>query len=217
MKFLFTCYMALGLLDKICDIKFLSNWKQFLLFLFQSCLIYLWILDYKAFFKVIQFIEGVYANSIGSEICIKFSKVTQLVLKLVIWFYTFACGFGLLYISLRSIFAENKLVVSIILPGISSRQFWALVFLVSYHIWASLICCVIIGLLDAMIVLVFLNTLMVSSIIEQQIDQFQEYLRIGRMSEIEIKHKLMKLALIIERFNEYELTITSAFERFRKF
>lgn len=168
---------------------------------------YMYILDFKEFIKAIEVIEAIYANNMRNKTCIIYSKINLIIFKLTIIFYILITVFVSTYILLRSIFADNKLALSIVLPGNNLNQLGSLVFLTSFHIVLIIVSCVIVGLLDALIVLVFFNTLMFSAMIEQHIDKFQENLKNKRNPEIKIKENLLKIVLILEEFNGYKLDI----------
>lgn len=146
-----------------------------------------------------KLIEKIYEKIPCNDICIKYSELTVKTMKITIGFYIFYMMTAISYL-LNALNEETPAVVWI-LPGIDLGKISHLIFILSCESLYAIISMTVMGAIDVTFIMVFVNLLVISSIIKEQIIDFENTLRRRKCSEREVK-QFREIIFEYIKFNE---------------
>lgn len=156
-------------------------------------------LDLKEIIHVSSSIEDFYKKSTDNPICIKYAEITHLIVKISKCCYLLYMIFLALF-SIQRILILHTPMLTMILPGTDMTKNSHLFLMCIWHSAYIVVGCLVVCLFDTVIYIIFVNTLMVSLIIKQNIEKFESNLGNGLNCCKEIKSGLLNIILMHHQF-----------------
>lgn len=157
--------------------------------------------DLQEFFKIAQFIEEVYAKTNYQQICSKYMiiterifQVTRIVTSLVV---IAVAMFPLVYYLMTG---DMVAALPIYLPEMRSDTIQSLVLVICAHTAMTMIVEYVVYAIDTLIIVIFVNILMVASVIVEEIRQLQTVVKQPRTGECKLR--LIKIILMHQKYCE---------------
>lgn len=153
---------------------------------------------------MINFIESIYRTMPDHSACIKFAKITSTIVKMLFMYYAMIIALLEIMIFVRPIVMRKmSLAVPMIIIGTDPNTILGFVICTLYQMPLAAIACVIMYQVESLIVVVFINIPMISSIITQELDRFETKLRDGLIAKPKVTSVLINYILIQLKYNEY--------------
>lgn len=160
--------------------------------------------DLQQFFKIAQFIEDIYATTNYQQICSKYMNATERIFQLT-RIVTSLVVIAVAIFPLMYYLIAGDLVASlpIYLPEMSSDTIQSLVLVVCVHSVMTMFVEYVVYAIDTLILVIFVNMLMVASIIAEEIKRLQDVAKQPRIyPPSECKSRLIKIILMHQKYNE---------------
>lgn len=150
---------------------------------------------------VARFIEDVFKKSINNQVCIVNAEITLKIVKISIYFYS-SCVISMgSYIIYRGFLIEDtEFVLPSIVPGTDLENMLSGAATKIMHVCYITFGCWVACLFDSVIVSVFLNMLTVSTIMEEQIFEFQALLRNGTKNNLKPRNHFIRIITMYQKY-----------------
>lgn len=137
------------------------------------------------------------------ELCQKFARYSQMVIKIVPTIYCSTCLLYLIPSYIQYIRSGNYTPsLTIYLPGLDANQLLHVIALELINLATAIVNVFIVIVIDSHIYIVLINLTMISRIITSELNEFEAVLRDGIADGGEIKRRLTKIILMHKHYNE---------------
>lgn len=157
----------------------------------------------KELIKVAKFAEEIYRKSTNNKICIEYAKFTRKIVKIVTIFHSTCASLIIFYVIIWFILADanHRLALPFLLPGFNLNNIKHVLITIVLHFFHVFYCMLVLCSFDVLIMVVFVNTLMISSFIKQEIVKLENALKVRNDSNREIK-RFRQIVFMHREFNQ---------------
>lgn len=166
---------------------------------------YICLWDLRKLMEVVNFIEHTYKTMPNHPACCKFARLTETFVKILMTYYVIIMGAMLmLFVVWPFINDSGSLILPMIVPGTDPNTTMGSLICICYQIPM----CPIAGLImygsETLIVMIFVNMPMISSIITYSVHELETAIKNGNKSNSEIRSEFISIILLHKKYNEYE-------------
>lgn len=146
-------------------------------------------------------IEKIYKKSTNNQICIEYGEITRRIVKIFTIFNLTCASLIMIFFLLSYFFTNNPIALPFILPGFDMHNKVHATITIILNLFHVIYCMVLVCAFDVLNMVLFFNTMMTASLINQKIVDLEEILKKKVCSPQEIK-QFRKIIFKHREFNQ---------------